>query len=188
MPLIVDCICAASNVRRQPPLKHLYLLRHAKSSWDDASLADHDRPLSQRGRGAARKVADHVQEAGINPELVLSSPSQRTRDTLELVEPALADAEVRFEPDLYGASESSLLATLQALPDDVESVLLLGHNPGMQQLAVALAGRGDADLVQRLRTKMPTAALASLTFPVDTWVEVAAGKGELIGYVVPREL
>jgi phosphohistidine phosphatase len=169
-------------------VKHLYLLRHAKSSWDDASLADHDRPLSKRGRGAARKVADYVQETGIRPELVLTSPSQRTRETLELVEPALAEAEVRFEPELYGASEAALLATLHGLPDDVESVLLLGHNPGMQQLAVALAGRGDADLVQRLRTKMPTAALVALTLPVDTWDEVTVGKGELVSYVVPREL
>ena len=169
-------------------MKHLYLLRHAKSSWDDASLADHDRPLSQRGRGAARKVAGYVQETGIRPELVLSSPSRRTRETLELVEPALAEAEVRFEPELYGASEAALLATLHGLPDDVESVLLLGHNPGMQQLAVALTGRGDADLVQRLRTKMPTAALAALTLPVDMWDEVTVGKGELVSYVVPREL
>jgi phosphohistidine phosphatase len=169
-------------------VKHLYLLRHAKSSWDDTSLADHDRPLSRRGRGAAQKVAGYLQETGIRVELVLSSPSLRTRETLELVEPALADAEIRFEPELYGASEAGLLATLHGLPDDVESVLLLGHNPGMQQLAVDLAGRGGADLVERLRAKMPTAALAALAFAVDTWDEVAAGKGELIVYVVPREL
>jgi phosphohistidine phosphatase len=169
-------------------VKHLYVLRHAKSSWDDASLADYDRPLASRGRDAARKIADYLQEAGIRPELVLSSPSRRTRETLELLEPALADAEIRFEPELYGASESALLATLHGVSDAVGSALLLGHNPGLQQLAVDLAGQGDHELIERLSTKMPTAALATLVVPVDSWGDVAAGKGELAGYVVPREL
>ena len=119
---------------------------------------------------------------------MLVSSSRRTRETLELVAAALDDSEVRVEPALYGASEEVLLGTLRGLPEAVESALLLGHNPGMQDLALELAGRGDAGLVERLRKKMPTAALAALSLPIDSWTELAPGKGELVGYVVPGQL
>jgi phosphohistidine phosphatase len=167
--------------------KVLYLLRHAKSSWDDAGLADRDRPLAPRGRKAARRIAEHLG----NPEVavVLCSSAVRTRQTLDAILPALdGDPEVLVEDGLYGAMADSLLARLRAVPADVPSVLLIGHNPGIGDLALELAGRGDGAALQRLREGYPTGALATLAIPDGGWAELADGGAELTGYVVPREL
>jgi phosphohistidine phosphatase SixA len=110
--------------------KRLYLLRHAKSSWKQPELADHDRPLASRGRRAAKAIARHLRERQIAPELVLCSTARRARETLERIEPALATAAVRREPQLYRASADVLFERLRTVPDDVASVMLIGHNPG----------------------------------------------------------
>jgi phosphohistidine phosphatase len=168
-------------------MKRVYLLRHAKSSWKDRSLADRDRPLAGRGRRAASALADHLRAEGVRPELVLCSPARRARDTLERVEGALGDeVEVVFEEGLYGASEAALLARLRALPREVGSVLVIGHNPGLGELALALASEG-ADLA-RMREKYPTAALATIDVPADRWSALGRGGGELVAYVRPRDL
>lgn len=168
-------------------VKRVYLLRHAKSSWEDRSLADRDRPLAGRGRRAARAIADHLGAEGIRPELVLCSPARRARETLERVEGALGDeVEVVFEEVLHGASEARLLARLRALPPEVGSVLVIGHNPGLEQLALALASEG-AELA-RMREKYPTAALATIDVPADRWNALERGGGELVAYVRPRDL
>jgi phosphohistidine phosphatase len=167
-------------------MKALYLLRHAKSSWDDASLDDFDRPLAPRGRRAATKLGDYVRTSGIEPALVLCSPARRTRETLELMGPV--EGEVRFNRSLYGAGSDELSTVLRAVSGELASVLLIGHNPGLQQLAVELAGRGDGRQLERMREKMPTGALASLELAVEEWHELAAGTGTLVGYVVPKEL
>jgi phosphohistidine phosphatase len=169
-------------------VKQLYLLRHAKSSWDDPALADHERPLAPRGRRAAARIAEHLRGEGIRPALILCSSSRRTRQTLEPVAAALPDVPTQVEADLYGAGEESLLARLRQLPDTADSVLLIGHNPGLQDLAVALAGAGDAETLARLRAKMPTAALATLAAPVARWRDLRPGGAELVAFVVPREL
>jgi phosphohistidine phosphatase len=154
-------------------MARLYLLRHAKSSWKDASLDDHDRPLAPRGRKAAKAIGRYMRDQGIEPELVLCSTARRARQTLERLGPPGLDA--RIEPELYGAGADALLARLRGVPDAVASVLLIGHNPGMQQLAFNLAGLDD---------KFPTAALA--TFEVDGWSRL--GRAELVDYVRPRDL
>ena len=169
-------------------MKVLYLLRHAKSSWDDPVLSDHERPLAPRGRRAAARIAEHLNREGIRPALILCSSSRRTRQTLELVAAALPDAPTHVEADLYGAGEGSLLGRLHRLPDTADSVLLVGHNPGLQDLAVALAEGGDAETLARLRAKMPTGALATLAAPVTRWRDLRPGGGELVAFVVPREL
>ena len=129
-------------------MSRLYLLRHAKSSWDDPGLVDHDRPLAPRGRQAAEAIGAYLREHDIGPELVLCSSAARTRETLERV-----GLTGQIEDALYGAGASALLARLHEVPDEVASVMLIGHNPGMRQLAVDLAGLDD---------KFPTAALATL--------------------------
>jgi phosphohistidine phosphatase len=164
----------------------LYLLRHAKSSWDDATLADRDRPLSTRGRKAAKRVREHLQSERIRPELVLCSPATRARETLERVAPALgARTRIEIEGSLYGASAESLAARLRLVPDDVRSVMLIGHNPGIHDLALALAGRGEP--LRRIYEKLPTGALVTIELP-GRWSELAAGQGELTSFVSPREL
>jgi phosphohistidine phosphatase len=170
-------------------VKRLYVLRHAKSSWDEPGLDDQDRPLAPRGRGAAGKVAAHMTQAGIRPSLVLCSSALRTRQTLGLLCDALESrVEVRIEPAFYGAGEDELLEALRGVPGRVPSVLLIGHNPGVQKLALSLTGRGDEALVARLEEKMPTAALASLEFTGDRWTEVGPRDGQLVAFVVPRDL
>jgi phosphohistidine phosphatase len=167
------------------PVKRLFLLRHAKSSWDDPDLDDRDRPLAPRGRRASKLIAGHVRRERITPSLVLCSSARRTRETLERVVPAADAANVSIEDRLYGASSDGLLQRLREVPADVESVMLVGHQPAIQELALDLAGDG-AELA-RVRAKFPTAALATLLFAGD-WSELAPGSAELVAYVKPKEL
>ena len=167
-------------------MKRLYLLRHAKSSWDDLTLADHDRPLAPRGRRAAKVIAKHLGRKGISPELVLCSPSTRTRQTLKRLAPGLRkNADVRIEPELYAASAPTCSRCCTRWPDEVESVMLIGHNPGIQDLALSLAGAGSE--IPRLRSKFPTAGLATLELN-GTWRELAPESAELVSLVTPKEL
>jgi phosphohistidine phosphatase len=168
-------------------VKRVYLLRHAKSSWKDRSLADRDRPLAGRGRRAAKAMAGHLEAERIRPDLVLCSPARRTRETLERVERAFGDrVDARLDESLYGASEAELFDLLGALPTDVESVMLIGHNPGIEELALALASEGDG--LPRMREKYPTAALATIDLAADRWSEIERGSGELVAYVRPADL
>jgi phosphohistidine phosphatase len=158
----------------------LHLLRHAKSSWDDPDLADHDRPLAPRGRKAARRIADHLRAEGIAPELVLCSTALRARETLAALLPVLAgDVDIRLEAELYGAGVDTLLGRLRRVDDAVGSALAVGHNPTLHGLALALTGRGDA------LEQFPTGALASVTFTTG-WAELAEGGGALAGLFFPR--
>jgi phosphohistidine phosphatase len=167
-------------------VKRLFLLRHAKSSWDQPGLADHDRPLAPRGRRASRLIAGHLRSERISPALVLCSTSTRTRETLDRILPVLGDEmEIRMERDLYAASSAQLLDLLRGLGDEVDSAMLIGHNPGIEDLAVELAGRGER--LADLRAKFPTAALASLELAGD-WPDLGPGRAELVGFVKPREL
>jgi phosphohistidine phosphatase len=163
------------------------LLRHGKSSWSDSTLPDIDRPLAPRGERASRKLAKYIRRKRIKPALVLCSPSLRTRQTLEAVEASLGrHCVVEFVPQLYGASEQELLERLQALPEPVSSVMLIGHNPGLHNLALVLASQGP-DLPQ-LEKKFPTGALATLVVRGESWTDLGAGEAELVDYVVPRQL
>jgi phosphohistidine phosphatase len=168
-------------------VKVLYLLRHAKSSWEDAELADHDRPLAPRGVRAARTIADQVRRQGFQPALVLCSSARRARDTLKPLQRVFAGkTEVRFESGLYAASAQGLLARLHSVPQEVPSVMLVGHNPGLQELGLMLARPSDRrDALER---KFPTGALAAVELGVASWQEVADSSGELTSLMQPREL
>jgi phosphohistidine phosphatase len=163
----------------------LYLLRHAKSSWADPTLADRERPLAQRGRRDAKRVAKHLRRLGCEPELVLCSSAARARETVELMRPALGGSTVMLEEELYAASTDELLARIRLVPDPVASVMLIGHNPGLHQLALALASAGDE--LERLEAKFPTAALATLAFS-KSWSRLAPAEATLAAYVVPKQL
>jgi phosphohistidine phosphatase len=165
-------------------VKRLFLLRHAKSSWDDPRLDDHDRPLAPRGLRASAVMAEHLRQERIAPTLVLCSPARRTRETLERVMP-LDRAEVRIEDELYRASSKDLLQRLRELPHEVDSVMLIGHQPAIQQLALQLAAEGSE--LERLKAKFPTAALATLDFPGE-WSGLGRGSAELVAYVKPKQL
>jgi phosphohistidine phosphatase len=166
----------------------LFVLRHAKSSWDNAYLDDFDRPLAPRGRRAAKAMAAHVAAIDPPPALVLCSPARRARDTLEpLTERLPSSTDVRFEEDLYGAPAPLLLNRLRQVPEPTDSVLLIGHNPGLEDLVRDLGGQGDPALVARVQAKFPTAALAELAFD-RPWRNLAAGTATLVAFVVPADL
>jgi phosphohistidine phosphatase len=162
--------------------KQLLLLRHAKSSWDDAELEDQDRPLAPRGRRAAAKIATYLRREGIEPDLVLCSPATRARQTFELLGLG-PEVEVLFEDGLYGASAGELLARLRQLDDTTGSVLVIGHNPGIEDLAATLVGGGDEPA-----QKFPTAALADLRAPIAGWGELRPGVARRHAFVLPRTL
>ena len=171
-----------------PARRLVFLLRHAKSSWDDSGVADLDRPLARRGRRAVGLLCDHIAALGDRPDLVLCSPARRAVETWEGIAPALAPETVfTVAPELYGASGGELLRRLQAVPDEVERLMLIGHNPGMGDLAVGLARHGDPDLLRRLDAKFPTGALATVAVE-GPWSGLRWAASTLLDYVVPRSL
>jgi phosphohistidine phosphatase len=165
----------------------LHLLRHAKSTWNE-DAEDHDRPLSRRGRAAAKLLARHLPAAVGVLDLALCSTARRTRETLDLV---LAEFRSRpksaIEPELYLADEARLIERLQGLPEPVGSVLVVGHNPGLHELAMILAAPDSPDYPRLAGGKFPTAALASLRIE-GRWSGIARGGHPLVGYLTPESL
>jgi phosphohistidine phosphatase len=169
-----------------PP--RLFVLRHAKSSWNNSHLGDHERPLAPRGRRAAEALAVHIGALDPPPALVLCSTARRARETIEPLLRRLPDStEVLIEDDLYGAPAPMILARLREVPDDTRSVLVVGHNPGLEDLVRGLGTGGDADLLERVRTKFPTGAFATLTFD-GPWKELGPAAARLQAFVVPGDL
>lgn len=165
----------------------LFLLRHAKSSWDDPDLADHDRPLAPRGARDAARLGAYLDREDIRPALVVCSSGLRARQTLAGVLPSLGpELDVRIEPALYTFDPGALLERVLSIPDGVGSAMLVGHNPAIQELALAVAREG-ADL-EELRSKYPSGALAEITLPEMRWRDVAPGAGVLTRFVKPRAL
>jgi phosphohistidine phosphatase len=171
-------------------VKTLLLLRHAKSAWSDPKLDDHDRPLNGRGERAAKAVADHIAGQGLRPDLILCSTAIRTRQTLAPLIKRLGTPAppISLESGLYLASEVALLARLQAVADDVPTLLLIGHNDGIGQLAADLAGSGPPEALSALREKYPTGALAVLGLRDGPWSDLQVGSAVLLNFVRPRDL
>ena len=166
--------------------RRLYLLRHAKSSWKDPALADHDRPLAGRGRRASAALAEHMAEHQIVPEFVLCSTALRTRETYGRLEAVLEGAPVLYERRMYAASADDLLELLRTVPEQISSVLLIGHNPGLEELGLQLTRPSPER--DNLQAKFPTAALATLELTSSRWDELGPGCASLIAYVRPRDL
>ena len=169
-------------------MRTLYLLRHAKSAWDDPSLDDHERPLAPRGRKAARLLARHFRELDADPELILCSTAQRTRETLDMVLSGVAATPIiAIERGLYLAGAESMLDRLRDIDAGVKRAMIIGHNPGLHELAVTLAQKGPVRLTSALARKFSTGALA--TFSVDTsWRELDPSACRLDAFVIPAEL
>lgn len=170
-------------------MKHLLLLRHAKSSRDDALLADFERPLAARGRAAAPRIGRELARRRWLPDAALVSPALRTRQTWDLVAAELpARPAAAFPPTLYEAAGETLLAAIRQTPAEVEDLILVGHNPGMEDLADALAGSGSAAAaLARMREKFPTGALARFAFD-GTWAGLDAGSARLSHFIAPKDL
>ena len=166
----------------------LSLLRHAKSSWENPGAKDFDRPLAKRGEAAAPRMGAFMAKNRIAPELILCSPAVRARQTLDLVLPHLGTPTVEYEEAFYLAAPKVLLARVRKVGAKIDHVMIVGHDPGMQGLATELAGTGDADALQALGRKFPTAGLAVITFKAAEWAKVAPGKGHLDLFMTPKTL
>lgn len=157
----------------------LFLLRHAKSSWDDASQPDFERPLSNRGRNACALIGEFIEEKGIDFDLVLVSTALRTRQTIELVkERAKFRGEVRYDERIYEATVSQLLDVIAQVDSDRESVLLVGHNPGIEELLALLTGE---------QQRVTTSNFAKIEIKATQWSASLANKGTLDWIVRPKE-
>jgi len=177
----------ADQGSRHRATKKLFVLRHAKSSWDDPGLDDHDRPLAPRGRRATKVLAEYVRVHELDPEIVLCSSSRRTRETLEGIAPR---GEWVIEGELYGADTDSMLDRLRRVPEAVNSAMVIGHNPAMQELVLHLADPTDAGTegdLDDVRRKFPTGALATLAFDC-AWRELSPGGAHLRSVVRPKQL
>lgn len=169
--------------------RRLLLLRHAKSSWDDAAIADFDRPLAARGKEAAPRMGRLIAARDWRIDRALVSPAARTRATWALVAAELADPPAATFPEtLYPGAPAALLGQLRALPQGARTALVIGHNPGLEDLAASLAGpESDADAVARMREKFPTAALAVFEARTE-WSGLGPDGGRLVEFRRPQEL
>jgi phosphohistidine phosphatase len=167
----------------------LSLLRHAKSSWKNPTLADRERPLATRGMTDAPVMGKAMAERGIDPELVLCSSARRTRDTLALVLPELkVEPRVVYEDALYHASPAELLTMLHDLQPGASRVMMVGHNPELQSFALDLVGSGPKHFRDRLREKYPTAGLLVINFASGLWSSVEVNSGTLNLFLTPKDL
>jgi len=168
-------------------MKQLLILRHAKSSWDDSSLADFDRPLAPRGLKTAPLMGRELARRGWLPDLALVSPALRTRDTWRLVAQELPKSvPAQFAEELYEAAAGAILARVRQAR--AKSLLVIGHNPGLQQFALRLAGAGSDEAVfKKIEAKFPTAALARFTLDED-WADLAFGSAKLTHCLRPKDL
>ena len=166
----------------------LSIFRHAKSSWDDPSLDDFDRPLGPRGLKAAPRMGRFMQERDVCPELVLCSPAKRTRETLALVAEMLGHPRADYPAELYLGEPEALLDAIRRTQAGVSHLMLIGHNPGLQSLALELQGPGNGEGSKTLPSKFPTGGLAVMTFAVERWTEIERGKGRLELFMTPKRL
>ena len=170
-------------------MKTLILLRHAKSSWDDPAACDYERPLNKRGRRAARTMGQALRDRDVAFDAVIASPAARVVETLAdfgqgYGQPIWAD----YDPRIYLASAATLLTVVREADDSADRLLLVGHNPGLEALAMLLTEEDSNGLRGEIATKYPTAAMAEITFPVDRWADVEVQGGRLNAFVRPRDV
>jgi phosphohistidine phosphatase len=162
-------------------MKTLLVLRHAKSSWNDPALDDHERPLNKRGRRDAPRMGELVREYGLIPDIVISSDAVRARLTaVAVAEAARYAGAIVLDPHLYMASPADILSLLRTVREKAETVMIVGHNPGLEELVAQLTGE---------RQDLPTAALAQIVLPIDQWRDLKPStRGTLLGHWRPEEL
>lgn len=168
-------------------MRRLLLLRHAKSD-NPSGVADRDRPLNPRGLRAAPRMGAYLAAHGLRPDHVVVSPARRTQETWTHVHAALGGPDAQTVESIYEAPGRILLGVVRAAPAGAGSLLMIGHNPGLQDLALRLAGAGPEAARARLSAEFPTAALAVIAFDADDWASVAAGAGRLERFVAPKDL
>jgi phosphohistidine phosphatase len=162
-------------------MKLVLILRHAKSSWKDTGISDHSRPLNQRGKKAAPLMGQLLFQEDLVPDVILSSTARRAKDTAGLVADASGfDGEVHYLESFYHAESSDYLDALSSLPSDINTAMIVGHNPGLEMLLEMLTGQDE---------RLPTAALALIQLPIQLWSQLTdEAEGELLDLWLPRAL
>ena len=170
-------------------VKHLLLLRHCKSSWNHPGLSDIDRPLNGRGIKASKVMGTYLAREDLWPDLILCSSARRTRETLANLEAHMENlVPTRIEQGIYDADRADILERVRDVSADVSSVMVIGHNPTMQDTALDLIGAGDLEAREDLYAKYPTGALALLRLDCEHWRDVRSGAGFLERFICPRDL
>ena len=170
-------------------MKTLTLLRHAKSDWHSGAASDFERPLNARGHKAARAVGRALKALGIGFDAVLASPAARVVETLEHLEESYGEAlRPRFDDRVYLGSVTTLLTLVREADDGADRLLLVGHNPGLETLAMMVTKDDGNGLRAELAKKYPTATIAEIELPIAHWRDIAAGSGVLARFVRPRDL
>jgi phosphohistidine phosphatase len=161
-------------------MKNLLVLRHAKSDWNNPNMSDFERPLNGRGLRSALQMGAFLQEKKLEPDLIVSSPAVRAKDTAELIKDAAQFlTELKFEPRIYEATVNDLIDVLKQIPKSCQVLLIVGHNPGFENLIESLTGE---------TREMPTAALAEVHLNIEDWSEIDVGQGNLKNLYKPKEL
>ncbi|GAA0725915.1 SixA phosphatase family protein [Sphingomonas japonica] len=169
-------------------MRTLTLLRHAKSAWTDPVLRDFDRPLNARGQKAAATIGRHLREAGVGFDHVVASPAVRVTETLEHFYQGFGTKFVpTWDRRIYLASSATLIDVLREAPEDAKRVLMVGHNPGLEDLVFDLVPPGGP-LREAVEEKYPTAAIAEMALPIDDWAQITSGRATLERFVRPRDL
>jgi phosphohistidine phosphatase len=180
--IVTHAACCRILINSEQNVKTLLVLRHAKSSWDDSSLDDHERPLNARGEREAPRMGRLARKQRLGVELIISSDALRARLTAEAVADAMGyRGQILLDPRLYHAGATEILAVLRsAVEDSVATVMIVGHNPGLEDLVARLTGEPEG---------LPTAALAQIALPIDHWPDLTASThGTLVGLWRPKEL
>ncbi|HYG28736.1 MAG TPA: histidine phosphatase family protein [Allosphingosinicella sp.] len=168
-------------------MKILTLLRHAKSTWDDPVARDFDRPLNRRGRRAAHAIGAEMRRLGLAFDRVIASPATRVKETLDEVEAGYARSlGAAFDQRVYLAGTDALLDIVRSADDKAGRLLVVGHNPGLESLAIALTRGGG--LRDEVAIKYPTGTLAEISLPAERWREIVPGSGRLTRFIRPRDL
>jgi phosphohistidine phosphatase len=161
-------------------MKTIYIIRHAKSSWDNPSLSDFDRPLNPRGLKTAPMMGTYLSQKGINPDIILSSPALRAAETAHLLKNAASwQAEISFDERIYEASPQTLHHIVKELDGKIPSVLIIGHNPGIESFIRLLTNRVEA---------MPTCSFAHIVCRENLWSDVRPGDCDLVEIIRPKEI
>jgi phosphohistidine phosphatase len=161
-------------------MKNLFLLRHAKSSWKDETLPDIDRPLNSRGKRAAETIGAFLRQEKVRPDLILSSSARRARETIEIiVRSGATSRDLRFDERIYEATADRLLDVISEIEKRTQVALIVGHNPGLEELITSVTGESEV---------MPTAALAKISFKISNWANAATKTGSLEWIVTPKQL
>ena len=170
-------------------MKQLAILRHAKSDWGNPGQTDFERPLNKRGRKAAKKVGRVLREQGLTFDAIVSSPATRAKETVERFAIGYESLpRLHFEPAIYLSSTGTLIGIINGLPEDAETVMIVGHNPGFHDIVLRMTKENGNGLREKVGANYPTGAFALIDFAVERWADVEPASGEIRQVIFPREL